>query len=83
MLKVLGSVEMDHSPAGAPLGACGLLCCCVCDGVSTGAADQWRGRQGQDVSGLQTVGQLVQFKVEYYQGDQWDGLRAEPGKTLR
>lgn len=74
---------MDHSSAGAALGACGLVIRCVYDGVSTGAADQWRGRQGQDVSGLQTVGQLVQFKVEYYQGDQWDGLRAQPGKTLR
>lgn len=37
---MLGSVEMDHSSAGAALGACGLVVCCVCDGVSTGAADQ-------------------------------------------
>lgn len=66
---MLGSLGMDHSPAGAPLGAFGCVCVC-CDGLSAAASDQRRSRQGQEVSGLQTLGQLVRFKVEHYKRDQ-------------
>lgn len=53
----------------------------VWDGVSAGAQGEWRSRQGRQVSGLQTLRQLVRLEVEHYQGEQRDVLRARTGKT--